>query len=139
LKKFDSSIDGVGGDDKADFFKLDSGAIIDIGLDQEHLSIVLEAVFSGFGHRYMSMEQRKLLKADKKAAEAAVEKLETHDWLLGVLKEALKNKEWRAARDGRVDQDVLDDRSLTGGQRKRKSVLLEYNEEQGSNSKRSRT
>ena len=138
MKKFDSSIDGVGGDDKAEFFKLDSGAIIDVGLDQKPLSIVLEDVFSGFGHRYMSMEHRKLLRNDKEAAEAEVEKLETHDWLLGVLEEALKNKEWRDARDGRVDQDVMDERPLTEGRRKRKSTLPEYNEEEGCNSKRSR-
>jgi hypothetical protein len=54
LKKFDSiSINGVGGRDKAEFL---AAAIMNIGLDQEHLSIVLEDVFSGFGHRYMSLE-----------------------------------------------------------------------------------
>jgi hypothetical protein len=138
LKKFDFSIGGVGGLDKAAFLRSDSASVMEINLQQEPLSIVLEDIFSGFGHRYRSLAQRKLERSDKKAAEAEVEKLETHDWLLGVLGEALKNKEWRDARDGRVDQDILDDRSLTEGQRKRKSMLAEYNEERGSGSKRSR-
>jgi hypothetical protein len=138
LKKFDSSIGGVGGGDKAEFLGGDSASIMRLGLEQEPLSMVLEDIFTGFGHRYLSTEQTKLKRRNAKAAEAEVEKLETHDWLLGVLEEALKNKEWRDARDERVDQDTLDDMSLTEGQRKRKSMLSEYNEERGSGSKRSR-
>jgi hypothetical protein len=99
----------------------------------------LEDIFSGFAHRYRSLAQKKLERSDKKAAEAEVEKLETHGWLLGVLEEALKNKEWRDATDGRVDQDILNDRSLTEGQRKRKSTLMiENKKERESGSKRSR-
>lgn len=138
MNKFDSSIGGVGGRDKAEFFRLDSAAIMEIGIEQEPLSMVLEDIFSGFGHRYRSLAQSKLKKEDQKAAEAEVEKLETHNWLLGVLEEALENKEWRDARDGRVDQDILNDRPLTVAQRKRKSMLPEYKEERGSDSKRSR-
>ena len=34
LKKFDSCIDDVGGDDKAEFFRCDSAAIIKLGLER---------------------------------------------------------------------------------------------------------
>jgi hypothetical protein len=76
-----------------------------INLEQEPLSI-LEKISSGFGHRYRSLEQRKLERRHKKAAdsEAEVEKLETldHDLFL-----------WKDARDGRVDQVYIDDGALS--------------------------
>ena len=37
-------------------------------------------------------------------------KLEAHVWLLGVLEGALNGEEWKDARDGRVGQDMFDDR-----------------------------
>lgn len=134
LQKFDSSYAGVAGGDKAELFRLDSAAIMDVGLYQEPLSTVLEDIYSGFGHRYGSLRYRILNKKDKEAAEVEVEKLETHEWLLGVLQKALENDEWKDARDGRVDQEFIPDgRYLTAGQeRKRKSMLPEYETESDS-------
>jgi len=137
LRKFDSIF---GGDDKAEFFKMDMVAIESIGLKQEPLSAVLEAIYTGFGHRYGSLEHKKLKKSNKQAAEAELEKLETHDWLYNTLRNALEDSEWKAATDGRVDQEVLeDDKYLTNRQKNRKkSMIPEYEDELNSNAKRSR-
>ncbi|KAF8967433.1 hypothetical protein BDZ97DRAFT_1697573 [Flammula alnicola] len=130
LKKFDSTLAGVGGDDKAAKFREDSSAITHIDLEQKPFSEVLENIYSGFGHRYGSLAQGMLQKTDKRAAEAEIKKLETHDWLYGVLEDALKNITWKAAEDGRVYQEVLEeDMHMTAGQKKRKSMLSEYDEE----------
>ncbi|KAF8970554.1 hypothetical protein BDZ97DRAFT_1652449 [Flammula alnicola] len=126
LKKFDSTLNGVGGDDKADLLTMSMATVSRIGLEQEPFSAVLRDIYSGFGHRYMSPDQIMLREKDEKAAEAEIEKLETHDWLYGVLEDALKNIIWKAAEDGWVHQEVLEeDRHMTTGQKKRKS----YDEE----------
>jgi len=89
-------------------------AIVRIGLDRKPFSAVLKAIYSGFGHRYGSTEQLKLEDEDEAAAEAELKKLETHDWLYNILWNALEDSEWKAATDGRVDQEVLeDDKYLT--------------------------
>jgi len=137
LRKFDSIF---GGDDKAEFIGMGMTAIVRIGLNRKPFSAVLKAIYSGFGHRYGSTEQLKLEDEDEAAAEAELKKLETHDWLYNILRNALEDSEWKAATDGRVDQEVLeDDKYLTNRQKSRKkSMIPEYEEELNSNAKRSR-
>ncbi|KAF8972156.1 hypothetical protein BDZ97DRAFT_1650439 [Flammula alnicola] len=130
LMRFDTSLNKIGGQRKAAMFREDSSAITHIGLERKPLSDVLKRIYSGFGHRYGSTKYEELQLENEQAAKAEVEKLETHNWLYGVLEDALKNITWKAAEDGRVDQEVLkEDRYLTAGQKKRKSMLPEYDEE----------
>jgi len=137
LKGFDSIYGGV---HKEALLRQDMSAIVHLGLDQRPFSAVLETIYSGFGHRYGSMEQLKLKGNDKAAAEAELKKLETHDWLHNVLQQALKDDGWKAAQDGRVYQDIIvDDRHLTERQKnRRKSLIPEYKEELNSSGKCSR-
>jgi hypothetical protein len=58
----------------------------------------------------------------KEPAEAEVEKLESHAWLLGVLENALKDKVWKDASDGRVDWDILDNRPLMEAEKEKVGV-----------------
>ena len=109
LKKFDFTSYSAG---KAEFFQPDLFAIspslpVRIGLEQTPLSAVLEVIYSGFGHRYWSTRHHVLKETSKASAEAESEKLETHDWLHSVLQEALNNKEWKNARDGSVEQEII--------------------------------
>jgi len=138
LKNFDSV--QYAAFSKVEFFQRDMLAIESIGLKQQPLSAVLEAIYTGFGHRYGSLEHKKLKKLNQQAAEAELEKLETHDWLYNTLRDALEDSEWKAATDGRVNQEVLeDDKYLTNRQKNRKkSMIPEYEEELNSNAKRSR-
>ncbi|KAF8967431.1 hypothetical protein BDZ97DRAFT_520806 [Flammula alnicola] len=132
LEKYDHIVDGIGGNGKAELFRGDSPSITNIRLGKKPLSAVLQKIYSGFGHRYGSLAQETLRMTDKQAAEAAVEKLETHEWLYEVLEKSLNNEEWKAAGDGRVDQEVVGrSEHLRAAHQKRKSMLREpeYDEE----------
>ena len=129
LKKF--NFDGVAGDSKAELLKAGTGTVRDFKLDRKPFSNLLEDIFRGFGLRYGSERYYDLESHNPEAIAAELAKLETYDWLYGVLDKALKNDEWKAAGDGAVSQKIVSDldRYLTDTQKKRKSMIEEYREE----------
>jgi len=81
----------------------------------------------GYRYRYTELGEREQEKPGKlEAHKHHQERLETHDWLMNLLSNALKDEAWKAVRDpSRKEQEVAPLFKREGG-RKRKSACSEY-------------
>ncbi|CAA7265130.1 unnamed protein product [Cyclocybe aegerita] len=122
------AFDVAGGVEKYKYMMMGTSAIHDIKLEQPVFTKLLVTLWLEFGGRYESDSYRFLKTHDPKAANEWLDRLESHDWMMTTLTEALKNEEWSSTTDdGRIKHPIIEsEKTLTGGQKKRKSELSEY-------------
>jgi hypothetical protein len=97
-------------------------------ISQTQFRDVLCKLWHGFACRYGSSYY--VLTQSKDSIEKLKGRLETHDWMINTLVDALQDRDWELASDDcAVNHELPEpDESLTEGQRKkRKSNLSEYN------------
>lgn len=93
-----------------------------------YVSDLLIQLWLKFGGRYGS----DLFQFKTKESEEGnkwLKELETHAWMIGELKIALANNEWKTLGDASVSHQVISNpkkKILTENQRKRKSAMNEY-------------
>jgi len=124
LRVFDGAIQDCAR--KARLLSNDIPTIRNIKISQKRFEKLLCDLWHGFACRYDSYF---VITQDKDVARELQERLETHDWMLKMMKDALEEKDWElAGDDGAVNHEVPEpDETLTEGQRKRrKSNLSEY-------------
>jgi hypothetical protein len=124
LRVFDSTVENS--NSKERILLADLVTILKMKISQKQFHDVLCTLWHGFACRYDSYF---ILTQTDDVAKKLREQLETHDWMISTLKDALKDKDWElASDDGAVNHGLLtSDESLTEGQRKkRKSNLSEY-------------
>ena len=123
LQRFDS----LYGDPKADMFGRGPTISATLKLPSKHLRYLLEDLLDGYRYRYTELGEREQEKPGKlEAHKHHQERLETHDWLMNLLSNALKDEAWKAVRDpSRKEQEVAPLFKREGG-RKRKSACSEY-------------
>ena len=130
LRRFDS----LDGDGKADMFGLGSTMAVRLRLSSKNLRYLLAGLLEGYRYRYTELlEQGNEMPHELAAHEGALAerieqrqaRLENHEWLMGLLSEALKDEEWKASSDPSRKQEVtpLNQRE---GVTKRKSACSEY-------------
>ncbi len=124
LRVFDGTIQDC--ERKARLLSNDIPTIRNIKISQKRFEKLLCDLWHGFACRYDSYF---VITQDEDVARELQERLETHDWMLKTMKDALEEKDWESASDdGAVNHEVPEpDDTLTEGQRKRrKSNLSEY-------------
>ena len=123
LRRFDS----WDGDAKAGMFGSGSTIANRLKLSSNGLTYLLEDLLDGYRYRYTKLTEREQKIPGKLAAhEHHQARLENHEWLMGLLSEALKDEEWKESSDpSRKEQEVapLNQRETW---RKRKSACSEY-------------
>ncbi|KAF5392107.1 hypothetical protein D9757_003326 [Collybiopsis confluens] len=109
--------------------KLGSGGLTirDLKLATPQVCDLLTTLWQKFGGRYGSdmffTEQTR----SKEDADKWLQSLESHDWMMGQLETALANEDWKKLNDRRVTYEYgTSKRTLTEGQKKRKSVMTDY-------------
>uniref|UniRef100_A0A0W0G398 Fungal-type protein kinase domain-containing protein n=1 Tax=Moniliophthora roreri TaxID=221103 RepID=A0A0W0G398_MONRR len=123
LRAFDSRIGGTGGDDKQRYLMSGTQTIVDIKLHQTASHNILRKLWVAFGFRYGSELCYQMVETESVEKVAAeLRKLESHEWTVGVLEDALKIEEWKSVtNDGAMKHSIVEmEQSLTGAQ-KRKS------------------
>ena len=122
LRRFDS----WDGDAKAGMFGSGSTIANRLKLSSNGLTYLLEDLLDGYRYRYTKLTEREQKIPGKLAAhEHHQARLENHEWLMGLLSEALKNGEWKKKDDPSKVQEVARLFQREGGT-KRKSACEEY-------------
>ncbi|EEB93246.1 hypothetical protein MPER_08127 [Moniliophthora perniciosa FA553] len=127
LRAFDSRIGGAGGDEKYTYLVSGKNTIKRINLCQAAFSDLLSELWVAFGFRYESDAYASTTMQDPEKADAEVQKLESHEWIVGVLEDALKNEQWKnVTNDGAVKHSIIETENPQIGAYKRKSEMEEY-------------
>ena len=124
--RFLQQFDSLYGDAKASMFRGGAATAATLKLSSKGLKFLLEDLLEGYRYRYAELREREQEMPDKLAAHKRHQaRLENHDWLMGLLSEALKNGEWKKKDDPSKVQEVarLFQRE---GEKKRKSACEEY-------------
>jgi hypothetical protein len=124
LRVFDATIQDS--EWKARLLSNDIPTIRNIKVSQKRFEKLLCDLWHGFACRYDSYF---VITQDEDVTRELRERLETHDWMLKTMKDALEEKDWESASDdGAVNHEVPEPGdTLAEGQRKRrKSNLSEY-------------
>ncbi|CAA7266257.1 unnamed protein product [Cyclocybe aegerita] len=120
---FVKSFDSPDGEHKSMLMRLGEEGIYGMKLDQNGVNEVLIPLFGAFGTRYKEGTKRQA--SDRVRKE--LEKLESHDWMLDILKKGLEDEEWQSADDAWVSHPIKqDDKRAPADSRKRKSQTSEY-------------
>jgi hypothetical protein len=99
--------------------------IQDVNINQLRFQQLLGDLWTAFGCRYQSESYNLELQRDPAAAQELLHRLESHEWMIEQLCEALWDDAWRAAQDSYVWHPLLEaNQSLTTQQLKRKSEML---------------
>jgi hypothetical protein len=125
LRVFDSTVDNSSSKER--LLLADMMTIMNITISNQKFRDILCTLWHGFACRYDSYY---VFTQTEDAAKYLRERLETHDWMMDTLKDALKDSDWKSdSDDSAVNHELpIPDESLTEGQRKkRKSNLSEYN------------
>ncbi|KAJ3503931.1 hypothetical protein NLJ89_g8210 [Agrocybe chaxingu] len=94
---FVKSFDSPDGEHKSMLMRLGEEGIYGMKLDQNGVNEVLIPLFGAFGTRYKEGTKRQA--SDRVRKE--LEKLESHGWMLDILKKGLEDEEWQSADDAR--------------------------------------
>ncbi|KAJ3510496.1 hypothetical protein NLJ89_g4634 [Agrocybe chaxingu] len=114
------AFDLAGGVEKRNHILKGTSAIYDIKLEQPAFANLLVTLWLEFGARYNSDSYRFLETRDPEAAREWLNRLESHEWMMATLSEALKNEDWLSTTcDGRIKHLVIEsEKTLTEGQKK---------------------
>lgn len=122
LEKFDQRLDG--GQEKYTMLLSGSPSMKDLHINTAPISDLLLRLWLKFGGRYGS---DRIQSRSEDEARTWLQELDTHDWMIGELKEALAKEGWKDIRDASVPRQVLfPHKTLTVNQRKRKSAMSQY-------------
>jgi len=98
--------------------------IMKLEIEQLPFQQVLGDLWTAFACRYNSEAYSLELQRDPAAAQLLLDRLESHDWMVDTLCEALRDDAWQTAQDASVRHPILEaDESLTWRQLKRKSQM----------------
>jgi hypothetical protein len=125
--EFLHQFDSLYGQAKANMFSGGSTIAARLKLLSKDLKYLLEDLLNGYRYRYTELEEREQKKPGKLEAHKHHQaRLESHEWLMNLLSDALKDEAWKAVRDpSRTEQEVAPLFQREGG-RKRKSACSEY-------------
>ena len=123
LQQFDS----LYGRAKANMFGFGSTTAATLKLPSKGLKFLLEDLLEGYRYRYAELREREQKIPEKLEAHKRHQaRLENHEWLMGLLSEALKDEEWKASSDPSRKEQKVEPLFQREGGTKRKSACEEY-------------